>query len=49
MLGDIKLIAKNKINLPNQIAEIIISKIEDGTLENETFLPSLNFGIGLPF
>lgn len=41
MLGDIKLAAKNKVNLPNQIAEAIVAKIEDGTLKNDTFLPSL--------
>ena len=41
MLGDIKLGAKNKLNLPNQIAAAIAAKIDEGLLVNETFLPSL--------
>lgn len=41
MLGELNLDAKKKMTLTNQIVEAIIAKIDDGTLEKESFLPSL--------
>ncbi len=42
MLGNIRLDSKSKIPIPIQVAEFIISKIDDGTLGKEDFLPSIN-------
>lgn len=42
MLGNITLDPKSKTPIFIQIAEIIISKVDNGTLENETSLPSIN-------